>query len=61
MYDKAIKSYREAMDLIEELKPFCAEKNLAFMEDVVEIEATVTSVAVNSSSVQTKQESYFKH
>ena len=33
-----IKSYGEAMDLIEQLKLFCAEKNLVFMEDVVEIE-----------------------
>ena len=49
------------MDLIKQLKLFCAEKNLAFMEDVVEIEAKMTSVAVNSSSVQTKLESYFKH
>ena len=53
-----IKSYGEAMDLIEQLKLFCAEKNLAFMEDV---KAKMTSVAVNSSSVQTKLESYFKH
>ena len=56
-----IKSYGEAMDLIEQLKLFWAEENLAFMEDVVEIEAKMTSVAVNSSSVQTKLESYFKH
>ena len=49
------------MDLTEQLKLFCAEKNLAFMEDVVEIEAKVTSVAVNSSGVQTKLESCFKH
>ena len=34
-----IKSYGEAMDLIKQLKLFCAEKNLAFIEDVVEIEA----------------------
>ena len=33
-----IKSYGEAMDLIEQLKLFCVEKNLAFMEDVVQIE-----------------------
>ena len=57
----AIKSYGEAMDLIEQLKLFCAEKNLAFIEDVVEIEAKMISVPVNSSSVQTKLESYFKH
>ena len=56
-----IKSYGEAMDLIEQLKHFCAEKNLAFMEDVEEIEVKMTSVADNSSSVQTKLESYFKH
>ena len=56
-----IKSYGEAMDLIEQLKLCCAEKNLAFMEDVVEIEAKMTSVAVNYSSVQTKLESCFKH
>ena len=49
------------MDLIEQLKLYCAEKNLAFMEDVVEIEAKMTNVAVNSCSVQTKLESYFKH
>ena len=40
------------MDLIEQLKLFCAEKNLTFMEDVVEIKAKMTSVAVNSSSVR---------
>ena len=56
-----IKSYREAIDLIVQLKLFCAEKNLAFMEDVVEIEPKMTSVAVNSSGVQTKLESYFKY
>ena len=56
-----IKSYGEAMDLIEQLELLCAEKNLTFMEDVVEIEAKMTSVAVNSSSVQTKLQSYFKH
>ena len=49
------------MDLIERLKLFCAEKNLAFIEDVAEIEAKMTSIAVSSSSVQTKLESYFKH
>ena len=36
-------------------------KRKAVEEDVVEIEAKMTSVAVNSSSVQTKLESYFKH
>ena len=56
-----IKNYGEAMDLIEQLKLFCAEENLAFTEDVAEIEAKMTSVAVNSFSVQTKLESYFKH
>ena len=56
-----IKSYGEAIDLIEQLKLFCAEKNLTFMEDVVEIEAKMKSVAVNCSSVQTKLESYFRH
>ena len=49
------------MDPIEQLELLYAEKNLIFMEDVVEIEAKMTSVAVNSSSVQTKLQSYFKH
>ena len=49
------------MNLIEQLKLFCAEKYLEFMEDVAEIEAKMTSVAVHSSSGQTKLESYFKH
>ena len=49
---RTIKSYGEAMDLMEQLKLFCAEKNLTFMEDVVEIKAKMTSVTVNSSSVR---------
>ena len=46
MYDKELWRSNGSHRAVE-MKLFCAEKNLAFMEDVVEIEAKMTSVAVN--------------
>ena len=43
------------MDFIEQVKLFCANRNLPFMVDVIDIESTLTSVVLSSFRVQIKQ------